>query len=516
MLTLDLAAPQAPYRHPWRNAISVGRAFDLTRADLQRHLSDLQRRFGYRFCRFHAVFDDDMAVVVRGPDGGITYQWHHVDLVYDFLLSIGLKPFVELNPMPKLLASGPQTMFAFAMNVTPPRDPAQWEALVEAFLRHCVARYGMTEVRSWYVEVWNEPNLPGFWGGTQEDYWTLYDASARAVKRVDAQIRIGGPASSKANWIEDTIRHCDATGVPLDFVSTHLYHQDEHVAYPDPAANPHQRGMFFLDTVREVQATVERLRPGLEIHWTEWNAMSCRDAASVDWTYNPTNDSLHGAATVVRTCLELDAAADTLCWWVASDIFAESGIASSPFSMTYGLVTVHGIAKATCRAFELLARLQGDRLPMTADQAPRPRGAVWAAARDGDRTRVLIAHHVILDAPEGAWHETVRIPLPAGTWRLLTTRIAGGQGSCYESWLAMGAPQDLAPAEVALLRAHSEPAWSAELVTVGTAGLELPIHLHPGEVLLLEVAPPGQRVLPRRGDAKALAAWNQAMGATSR
>jgi|GEM_PF-6822095 len=79
MLTLDSAVSSAPFRHPWRNAIAVGRAVDLTRADLQQHLTELQRRFGYRFCRFRAVFDDDMQVVVQRPDGSLGYQWRNVD-----------------------------------------------------------------------------------------------------------------------------------------------------------------------------------------------------------------------------------------------------------------------------------------------------------------------------------------------------------------------------------------------------------------------------------------------------
>ena len=89
MLTLSFAVPSVPFRHPWRNAIAVGRAFDLTRADLQQHLADVQRRFEYRFCRFHAVFDDDMQVVVQRPDGSLGYQWRNVDQLYDFYYRSG-------------------------------------------------------------------------------------------------------------------------------------------------------------------------------------------------------------------------------------------------------------------------------------------------------------------------------------------------------------------------------------------------------------------------------------------
>jgi beta-xylosidase len=69
-----------------------------------------------------------------------------VDKVYDALLALGLKPFVELNPMPAALASGTQTMFHYRMNVTPPRDWNAWHNLVRAFTAHCVERYGPNEV----------------------------------------------------------------------------------------------------------------------------------------------------------------------------------------------------------------------------------------------------------------------------------------------------------------------------------------------------------------------------------
>ncbi|MEI6197489.1 MAG: xylan 1,4-beta-xylosidase, partial [Verrucomicrobiota bacterium] len=97
---LSTATADRELQMPWRNAIAVGRAADLLRSDLLEHLRWLQREVGYRYCRFHAVFHDDMAVAVRRPDGQIAYQWHLVDKVYDSLLALGLKPFVELNSMP--------------------------------------------------------------------------------------------------------------------------------------------------------------------------------------------------------------------------------------------------------------------------------------------------------------------------------------------------------------------------------------------------------------------------------
>lgn len=152
--------------------------------------------YGTDLSLFHAIFDDDMNVVVRRKDGTLAFQWYQVDQVYDALLKMGIRPFVELNPMPKELASGTQTMFGYKMNVTPPKSYQEWSALIEAFASHLIVHYGAEEVRQWYFEVWNEPNLKGFWSGSKEGYFKLYAASAFALKKVDKQLRIGGPASA--------------------------------------------------------------------------------------------------------------------------------------------------------------------------------------------------------------------------------------------------------------------------------------------------------------------------------
>ena len=169
---------------------------------------EAQKELGYRYCRFHALFDRDMDVVERAKDGSLTFKWHQIDKIYDALLAMGIRPFVELNPMPDALASGTQQLFWYKANVTPPQDYREWELLVHEFAKHLVRRYGLDEVRKWYFEVWNEPNLSGFWSGTKDEYFKLSKASADGLKSVDGGLRIGGPASSKANWIQDMIDYC--------------------------------------------------------------------------------------------------------------------------------------------------------------------------------------------------------------------------------------------------------------------------------------------------------------------
>ncbi len=489
MITLSSEPVASPLRRPWKNGIAVGRAYDLTRSDLLAHLAWLQREVGFRTCRFHAVFHDDMAVVRRQKDGTLVYQWHHVDKVYDALLALGLRPFVELNPMPAALASSGQTMFHYRMNVTPPREWGEWHGLVRAFTLHCVERYGLPEVRQWHFEVWNEPNLSGFWSGSKEDYFQLYAHAARAVKSVDTELRIGGPASSKAHWLGDLIRFCADEQVPIDFVSTHLYPQDEFVEYADRAASPHAPGAFFSSVIRGAQAEIASSpMPHLPIHWTEWNTQLATSSADVTWGENRYVDSLQGGSFVARHMIELDDAADSLTYWTASDVFEESPIPNAPFSQTYGLLTIHGIPKATANAFRFLERLRGPRV------ACEPAGSLpdfcgLVATREGDCLHVLLwndAPPEIASAPH--WHDHIRIP-GDGQWIATASHLRAGAGSPFETWEAMGSPLNLTPTQLSLLRQAGEPAMHA---TPFSATDSFQFSLASNEVLHLEFSPKGR------------------------
>lgn len=500
-------------RKPWKNAIAVGRAYELLRQDVLDHLRLVQHSIGYRYCRFHGLFHDEMAVVSRRNDGTLAFRWHQIDKIYDSLLALGLKPFVELNGMPAALASGTQTIFDWRLNVTPPTDYAEWGQLIEAFAHHLVERYGLDEIRTWYFEVWNEPNLGGFWSGSKEDYWELYAASARALKRVDQGLRVGGPASSKASWITDTINYCVATGTPIDFVSTHLYPQDEYVDYPDRQGSPHALGDFFIDTVRQVQEEVKNSSlPHLEIHWTEWNSLATDSSRNISWTNNSSVDSVFGAALICDICTRLDDAANTLCWWVASDVFEESGMPHSEFSCTYGLVTINGLPKATFHAFEFLNRLRGQCLSVEISES-FPIGTGLLCTQEGDTTHVLLWHRRLLELEaQSTWQVQLQIPNPPAKPLCIESRIRPGAGSAWETWNALGSPQTLSSAEMRLLRSQSQPAVCLTEISSGLLTLEL----KPAEVVHLEIRPQGLTALPKTNLRDALALWEKQMSEQSK
>lgn len=522
MLTFAATAAPTPLRHPWRRLITVGRAYDLMRADLLDHLSWLQQEIGYDYIRFHASFHDDMKVVTRDAGGSLRFHWHHIDKVYDALLARGLKPFIELNSMPAALASGPETMFYYKMNITPPKLWSEWAQLVASFARHLIERYGLTEVRTWFFEVWNEPNLDGFWSGSKEDYFRLYETSAHALASVDPMLRIGGPATSKANWIAEFIAHCHTQNIPLHFVSTHLYPQDEQVAYPDRKASPHTIGEFFCDTVRSVQEIVAASAlPLLPIWWSEWNTQAAASAAQVTWGKNVYVDNAFAGTFIARNCSALDNACDAFGYWVASDVFEEGGIPSSPLSCTYGLLTLHGFPKAAANAFRFLRRLEGDRLDLAPGfSAPHSgAGAIAVASPQAGHVRALLWNHAHVEStlPE-PWRETVQFPWSSPTApQVIVARVGPAGGSVYEAWCELGRPENLSTAQTAFLRTRSEPLWSLSPVRLNAGMAEVEVTLAAHELLYIELLPsPSALGNDNRLDSAEWADWDKKMGALSR
>ena len=205
--------------------IGAGRANEGLRADWQAQLATVQREIGFGYIRFHGVLNDDMGVYNEDKTGTPEFNFQYVDALYDALLAMHIRPFVELAFMPSRLASGPQTIFWYKGNVTPPKDPAKWHALIRAFTEHMILRYGEPEVRQWYFEVWNEPDLHnGFWTGSLDDYLALYKNTAEAVKEACPHCRVGGPASASPYAFEQAFeKYVAANNIPAEFVSTHAY-----------------------------------------------------------------------------------------------------------------------------------------------------------------------------------------------------------------------------------------------------------------------------------------------------
>ena len=276
IIAVDVNQVRGPLDTSFKVCIGAGRANEGLRADWQDQLRVAQHECGFQYIRMHGLLTDDMGVYKEDAHGDPLYNWQYIDRLYDFLLSINVKPFVELSFMPKDLASGRKTIFWWNGNVTPPKSYDKWADLIRHLVSHFQERYGQDEVKSWYFEVWNEPDLhDAFWTGTREEYFKLYDATARAIKSVSADYRVGGPATAMGQWDKSFIDFCHTNDVPLDFISSHAYGVKS--GYLDETG---QRGTV-IDAdpdsvigrmVGERKMINQSPMPGLPLHFTEWNS----------------------------------------------------------------------------------------------------------------------------------------------------------------------------------------------------------------------------------------------------
>lgn len=185
------SAKSTPLKATWNECVGAGRAHEGLRANWLEQLKLAVDTCGFRYIRFHGLLHDEM-FVYKEVNGQPVYNWQYIDELFDRLLDAGIRPFVELGFMPNDLASAEGYQFWWKGNVTPPKSDEKWQGLIDAMIRHWISRYGVDEVLTWYFEVWNEPNLNGFWKGTRSEYFHLYKITVQAIKAIHPYLRVGG------------------------------------------------------------------------------------------------------------------------------------------------------------------------------------------------------------------------------------------------------------------------------------------------------------------------------------
>jgi xylan 1,4-beta-xylosidase len=427
---------------------------------------------GFQHVRFHALLSDEMGTLVCEEEQ-LLYSFFNADQIIDFLLSIGMRPFIELSFMPETLASGHTTVFNYRGNVTPPKDYNQWATLIHKLTSHWVRRYGAAEVRRWFFEVWNEPNLQAFWTGSQEDYFRFYRCTVTAIKGVDESLKVGGPATADNQWILQFCDYCRKNAVPVDFVSTHHYPTD---AFGKPGADTITQLEHAPRDVMKNQASRARDEAGgLPLYYTEWNISSNpRD---------PLHDEPFAAAFATRIVMEAQGLVQGYSFWTFSDIFSENYFPSVPFHGGFGLLNLHGIAKPAYRAFQLLHRLGFESLEVAGTHATVD---AWVI-RDERATTVIMTNLAMPRHPIQTEMLNLRLsdtPAPRMAW---IERIDEGHANPRQLWQKMGEPEYLSALQVAQLESASTLRKEAQPWSQETGNIDLAIALPPQSVAAITI-----------------------------
>jgi len=434
----------------WRKCIGAGRANEGLRADWQEQLRLVKKECGFEYIRMHGLLHDDMGVYFEDKKGNPVYNWQYIDKLYDFLLEIGIKPFVELSFMPKALASGTNTCFWWKGNVTPPKSYEKWYDFIKALTQHFTERYGQEEVKTWYFEVWNEPNLKYFFTGSMEEYFKLYDYTAKSVKSVSVDYRVGGPATAGNAWVTEMIEYCAKNNCPIDFISTHDYAVkkglvDENGFTPriliaDPKA-------ITNNVLRSYQKIKQSTMPNLELHYTEWSTSPTSE--------DPIHDSYHSAAFILDKIKGTENAANSMSYWVFTDIFEEAGIRATPFHGGFGLLNYQGIKKPAFFAYQFLNQL-GETELVNSDSAS------WVCKSKNGNIQALLWNFTITHPGDSVANQVyykrdlqakpvgkVQLKLqqvPAGTYRCKMYKSGYRVNDAYATYLDEGSPAQLSRA----------------------------------------------------------------------
>lgn len=509
LLTLALALPVSAQSHRSASRVivanvhdaagPVNRFFDLSvgsdysgtliQSDSQNQLQMVTDELGFRYIRFHAIFHDALGTV-QMRNGKIVYNWTKIDQLYDNLLARHIKPFVELSFTPKALATSNNSIFYYHANTSHP-NPREWHKLIVAFARHLEKRYGKAEVRSWYFEVWNEPNLSGFWqNADQRAYFKLYDSTARALKSVDPKLRVGGPATAGAAWIPAFLDYVKKTHAPIDFVTTHTYGVKGGFLDPDGKSD------LLLDPspnaiVGDVRRVHEQIAnspfPNLPLFITEW---------STSYTpADPVHDSYLSAAYILNKLKACEGLAQGMSYWTYSDLFEEAGPPPAAFYGGFGLVTRDGIRKPAFFAYKYLHALRGEMIPSTDAQSMLSTSggnftAVLWDFKTPDQGKVGDREFYTKLLPD---HPAVPVDLKIthlvhdAVYRLEVHRTGYDANDAYSAYLRMGAPKNLTQPQIAHLEylTRDNPERDVTMNSSENGSITLRIPMRTNDVVLV-------------------------------
>jgi xylan 1,4-beta-xylosidase len=437
--------------------VGAGRAEEGLRADWQEQLATVQSEIGFHYLRMHGLLCDEMGVYNEDKEGNPEFNFQYVDALYDALLKMRIRPFVELGFMPTKLAAGATTIFWWKGNTSLPKDPAKWAMLMRALIDHWKERYGENEIDQWYFEVWNEPDISGFFPHPLEDYFSLYKTTSEAIRAECAKCRIGGPASAIPYAAEEAFeRWIVANPEPIDFIATHAYGVKQGFLDVDGSAgtiidpDPDSVSGRMRHSRELMNATPLR---NLELHFTEWSS-----------AYTPTDymhDQYHQASFILDKVKRATPYVNSMSYWTFTDIFEENGPRFTPFHGGFGMINLEGIKKPSFYAFKFLSRLEGEDVESDDGQSwvtKSKDGSIVALVWDyspvvpptGKTDQVFYKQEL---PPTDKGQLTVDIAhVRNGRYKLAVYQTGFKQNDAFTAYLEMGSPKQLTRTQVESLK----------------------------------------------------------------
>ena len=400
--------------------------------------------------------------------GQPVYDWTINDKIFDSYLERGIKPYVQLGFMPEALTTHPQNYPHHppvdekadpgAGQAYPPKDYAKWGELAYQWAKHCVEKYGRTEVEKWYWEVWNEPNIM-YWHGSPEAYCQLYDYAIAGVRRALPTAKVGGPETAGGpggKFLGNFLAHCahgtnyvtGKIGAPLDFVSFH--------SKGSPVfTNGHVR-MAMASQLRNMNDAFAVIASfpdfkKLPIVIGESDPEGCAACREPRDAYR--NGTMYSSYTAASFPRAMELAAKHGVNLEGALTWAFEFEDQPPFAGFRQLASA-GIDLPVLNVFRLFGKMNGQQLAVSSSaglnaeiirsQNVRGRPDVSALASLGQKQMAVLVwyyHDDDLPGPDAAIDLSLNgLPLPGGPATLTQYLIDANHSNSYQAWLRMGSP----------------------------------------------------------------------------
>lgn len=407
--------------------------------------------------------------------GNPIYNWAIIDSIFDTYIQRGMKPLAQIGFMPQAMSTNPEpykhdwkpgdpyfkiiTGWAY-----PPKDYKKWAELIYQWVKHSVSRYGQKEVESWWWELWNEPN--GYWKGTQQEFFKLYDYTADAVKRALPSAKIGGiniagtAGESAQQWLHAFVKHCfrdtnyvtGKIGAPVDMILFHAKGSPKIIN--DHVQMNMGRQLTDINAGFKLVASYPQLK-NLPVVIGESDPEGC---AACGMKTNPSNGYRNGtmyssytAASFARKYLLADSFRVNFLGAVTWAFEFED----QPWFYGFRDLATNGVDKPVLNVFRMFGMMKGRRVQVQGSQmydlkkmvdssvrkSYNDVGAI--AAKDKKLATVMLWNYHDDDVMKPALPVEITLDgLPAKKVTVTQYIIDANHSNSYEVWKKMGSPQN--------------------------------------------------------------------------
>jgi xylan 1,4-beta-xylosidase len=267
---------------------------------------------------------------------------------------------------------------------------------------------------------------------------------------------------------------CKENDLAVDFITTHHYPTD---AFGKPGDDTEKQLSESPRSALRAQTREVRAEAGtLPVYYTEWSTSSNpRD---------PMHDDPYAAAFIVKTILEATGLVQGYSYWTFSDIFEENYFPSVPFQGGFGLLNIHGIAKPSYRAFQLLHAL-GDELIHC--QGSHPTVDAWLIRGNRSAT-MLLTNFALPRHPIATESVTFSVHGAQATAHGILQRIDLHHANPKRRWEEMGKPNYLSAAMLTELDVASRLCREEQTMSFKGGTLDLDVSMPPQSVATIEFA----------------------------